>query len=346
MDAFFASIEQRDDPSLRGKPVSVGGNINRGVVAAASYEARVYGVHSAMPSRIAARKCPGLIFVKPRFDVYRAESARIMEIFRGYTDLVEPLSIDEAFLDVTTNKVGMASATLIAKDIKRSIFETTGLTASAGISVNKFLAKIASDQDKPNGLFVIKPDEVLDFIADLPVTKFFGVGPSTAKKMHDLHLFTGKDLRDADRSMLVRNFGKTGAFFHQIAHGIDDRSVVPHRIRKSVGIENTFQEDISTTYGLLTELVTLEKGLWQRLEKYGVLGKTITLKVKFNDFEQITRSHTFENALSDPMEVRKAVRDLLTLANPQSPVRLLGISISNFEEKKSEGPVQLTIDFD
>ncbi|PWD98745.1 DNA polymerase IV [Marinilabilia rubra] len=346
MDAFFASIEQRDNPSLRGKPVAVGGSSDRGVVAAASYEARVYGVHSAMPSKIAARKCPGLIFVKSRFDVYKADSSKIMEIFRDYTNLVEPLSIDEAFLDVTTNKVGMPSATIIARDIKKRIKEATGLTASAGISVNKFLAKIASDQDKPDGLFVIKPDEVLDFIESLPVTKFFGVGPSTARKMHDLQLFTGGDLRKADFSMLVRNFGKSGIFFHNIANGIDERPVVTHRIRKSVGIENTFSQDLSTRDEMLTELRNLEKGLWDRVKRHGAYGKTLTLKVKYSDFEQITRSHTFSDYVTDPKLVHQAVIDLLNLADMEKPVRLLGISISNFKEKESEGPVQLTIKFD
>lgn len=346
MDAFFASIEQRDDPSLRGKPVAVGGSSERGVVAAASYEARVYGVHSAMPSKIAARKCPGLIFVKYRFDVYKADSARIMEIFRDYTDLVEPLSIDEAFLDVTTNKVGMPSATIIARDIKRRIREATGLTASAGISINKFLAKIASDQDKPNGLFVIKPEEVLDFIENLPVTKFFGVGPSTARKMHDLQLFTGGDLRTADLSMLVRNFGKSGVFFHNIANGIDERLVVPHRIRKSVGIENTFSQDLHNRDELLTELGYLEKGLWERVKRHGTYGKTFTLKVKFCDFEQITRSHTFPDYINDQKFVHQAVLDLLNLVDFEKPVRLLGISVSNFQDRKKEGPVQLTLKFD
>lgn len=346
MDAFFASIEQRDDPSLRGKPVAVGGNTDRGVVAAASYEARKYGVRSAMPSRIAARKCPGLIFVKSRFDVYRAVSATIMDIFRDYTDLVEPLSIDEAFLDVTTNKMGMPSATLIARDIKRRIFETTGLTASAGISINKFLAKIASDQDKPDGLFVIKPEDVLDFIGNLPVEQFYGVGPSTTRKMHDLQLFTGQDIRNSDLSMLTGNFGKAGIFFHQIANGIDDRPVVPHRERKSVGIENTFLKDIDTTDEMLTELADLEEGLWKRLKKHNVFGKTITLKVKYNDFEQITRSQTFLSPLKNQKELHAAVRDLLKIADPQKPVRLLGISISNFEEKNRPNEVQLTINFD
>jgi DNA polymerase-4 len=346
MDAFFASIEQRDNPALRGKPVAVGGSSDRGVVAAASYEARVYGVHSAMPSRIAARKCPGLIFVKSRMEAYKAVSAVIMDIFRDYTDLVEPLSIDEAFLDVTYNKMQIPSATLIARDIRKRIFNETGLTASAGVSINKFLAKNASDQQKPDGLFVIKPDEVLDFIAELPVSEFFGVGPSTARKMHNLGLFKGQDLREAELQMLMRNFGKAGLFFHQIANGIDNRPVLPHRERKSVGIENTFHEDISTFDKMLTELISLEQGLWERVKKHDAFGKTLTLKIKFSDFEQITRSQTLPYSITKPEQVRKVARDLLNLANPLKPVRLLGMSISNFEESVLAGPVQLTIKFD
>ncbi|PRY97781.1 DNA polymerase-4 [Marinilabilia salmonicolor] len=346
MDAFFASIEQRDNPGLRGKPVAVGGSSDRGVVAAASYEARVFGVHSAMPSKIAARKCPGLIFVKARFDVYKADSAKIMDIFRDYTDLVEPLSIDEAFLDVTSNKKGIPSATLIAREIKERIREKTGLTASAGISINKFLAKIASDEDKPNGLFVIKPDEVMDFIGRLAVDDFFGVGPRTAQKMHDLGLFKGEDLRNADLQMLIRNFGKAGIFFHQIANGIDERPVRPHRERKSVGIENTFHEDIATRDEMLTQLEKLEKGLWERIKKHGAFGKTVTLKVKYNDFDQITRSHSSSEPFVNPGQLVSVVKDLLNLANPEKPVRLLGISVSNFPPREDSGPLQLTIDFD
>ncbi len=346
MDAFFASIEQRDNPELRGKPVAVGGNSDRGVVAAASYEARVFGVHSAMPSKIAARKCPGLIFVKARFEVYKADSAKIMEIFRDYTDLVEPLSIDEAFLDVTTNKRGIPSATLIAREIKERIFQTTGLTASAGISINKFLAKIASDEDKPNGLFVIKPDEVKDFIGQLAVDDFFGVGPRTAQKMHDLGLFKGEDLRNADLQMLIRNFGKAGIFFHQIANGNDDRPVRSHRERKSVGIENTFHEDISTRDQMLTQLEKLEKGLWERIKKHGTFGKTVTLKVKYSDFDQITRSHSSSEPVINSGQLASIVKDLLNLANPEKPVRLLGVSVSNFPPVEDSGPLQLTIDFE
>lgn len=346
MDAFFASIEQRDNTELRGKPVAVGGSSDRGVVAAASYEARVFGVHSAMPSRIAARKCPGLVFVKTRFDVYKADSAKIMKIFRNYTDLVEPLSIDEAFLDVTSNKKGIPSATLIAREIKQRIFETTGLTASAGISINKFLAKIASDEDKPNGLFVIKPEEVKDFIGRLAVDDFFGVGPRTAQKMHDLGLFKGEDLRNADLQMLIRNFGKAGIFFYQISNGIDDRPVRPHRARKSVGIENTFPEDISTRDEMLTQLGMLEKGLWERIKKHGAFGKTVTLKVKYSDFDQITRSHSSSEPVINPGQLTSVVKDLLNLANPEKPVRLLGISVSNFPPAEESGPLQLTIDFE
>ena len=346
MDAFFASIEQRDFPSLQGKPVAVGGERDRGVVAAASYEARQYGVHSAMPSRIAARKCPGLIFVHPRHDAYKEESRGIMEIFRDYTDLVEPLSIDEAFLDVTENKIGMPSATIIAREIRQRIFDSTWLTASAGISMNKFLAKIASDQDKPDGLFVIEPRQVSDFLNDLPVNRFHGIGPETARKMNDLNIFTGKDLREADITMLVRNFGKAGPVFHNFARGIDERPVVPHRIRKSVGIENTYHQDLETPDEMWNSLKDLEEGLWNRITRHGVFGKTLTLKIKYNDFEQITRSQTYPCLLNERQLIRDAAKDLLNLTTPTKPVRLLGISVSNLEQKDFEGPVQLTIKFD
>ena len=346
MDAFFASIEQRDSPSLKGKPVAVGGERDRGVVAAASYEARQYGVHSAMPSRVAARQCPGLIFVKPRHDVYREESALIMDIFREYTDLVEPLSIDEAFLDVTGNKAGTSSATLVAREIRCRVLENTGLTASAGISINKFLAKIASDQDKPDGLFVIRPEEVPQFLESLPVNRFFGIGPETARKMNDLRIFTGKDLREADISMLVRNFGKAGIAFHNFARGIDERPVVPNRIRKSVGIENTFHEDLVTVDEMVNKLRELEEGLWKRILRHGSFGKTITLKIKYNDFEQITRSQSYPHLLDERFYIRNAVLDLLNLTKTKKPVRLLGISVSNLADKKNGGPVQLTLKFD
>ncbi len=346
MDAFFASIEQRDNPELRGKPVAVGHGSDRGVVAAASYEARKFGVHSAMPSVVASRKCPDLIFVPPRFDVYKSVSAVVMSIFRDYTHLVEPLSIDEAFLDVTTNKRGIPSATLIAREIKSRIVESTGLTASAGISINKFLAKTASDQRKPDGLFVIKPNEVLSFIETLPVEKFYGVGPRTSQKMHELGLFCGKDLQEAELQLLIRHFGKAGNFFHQVAHGIDQRSVEPHRVRKSVGIENTFSHDMEEQEQMLNALADLEEGLWRRVLRHGRFGKTITLKIKYSDFEQITRSQSFLHPITERAGIHRIVAELLQLADPKKKVRLLGITISNFEFEETTGPVQLTIDFD
>lgn len=346
MDAFFASIEQRDNPELRKKPVVVGHSSNRGVVAAASYEARKFGVHSAMPSVIALRKCPNLIFVPPRFDVYKSVSASVLSIFREYTSLVEPLSIDEAFLDVTTNIKGIPSATIIAREIKNRIVEATGLTASAGISINKFLAKIASDQRKPDGLFVIKPDEVMLFIEELPIEKFYGVGPRTAEKMHELGIFCGKDLQEADLSLLIRHFGKAGSFFHQVSHGIDQRPVISHRERKSVGIENTFLQDIEEREQMLNALSELEEGLWHRIVKHGRFGRTITLKVKFFDFEQITRSQSFLHPITERADIHSVVAELLQMANPTKKVRLLGITISNFEFEETTGPVQLTIDFD
>lgn len=346
MDAFFASIEQRDNPELLGKPVAVGHGSDRGVVAAASYEARRFGVHSAMPSVVASRKCPSLIFVHPRFEVYKGVSAILMNIFREYTPLVEPLSIDEAFLDVTTNKKGIPSATQIALEIKNRIQEATGLTASAGISVNKFLAKIASDYRKPDGLFVIRPNEVLPFVEALPVEKFFGVGPRTSEKMHELGFFCGKDLQKADLQLLIRHFGKVGNFFHQVAHGIDQRPVIPHRVRKSVGIESTFLHDLEEQKQMLNALLELEDGLWQRIVRHGSFGKTITLKVKYSDFEQITRSQSFLYPISERVCIHEVVVELLQIANPTKKVRLLGVTISNFEKEKTGGSVQLTIDFD
>ena len=346
MDAFFASIEQRDNPELRRKPVVVGHSSNRGVVAAASYEARKFGVHSAMPSVVALRKCPSLIFVPPRFDVYKSVSASVLSIFREYTSLVEPLSIDEAFLDVTTNIKGIPSATIIAREIKNRIVEATGLTASAGISINKFLAKIASDQRKPDGLFVIKPDEVMSFIEELPIEKFYGVGPRTAEKMHELGIFCGKDLQGTDLSLLIRHFGKAGSFFHQVSHGIDERPVISHRERKSVGIENTFLQDIVEREQMLNALSELEEGLWHRIVKHGRFGRTITLKVKFFDFEQITRSQSFLHPITERADIHSVVAELLQMANPTKKVRLLGITISNFEFEETSGSVQLTIDFD
>ena len=345
MDAFFASVEQRDFPELKGKPVAVGGNGERGVIAAASYEARQFGVRSAMSSKIALRRCPHLIFQKHRFDVYKEVSQQIREIFYEYTDLVEPLSLDEAFLDVTENKKGMSSATEIAREIRQKIQEKTHLTASAGVSINKFLAKVASDQRKPNGLFLIKPKDVMAFIEQLPIEQFFGVGKKTAEKMHALDIHKGKDLQRYDLARMMYYFGKAGQYFYDIARGEDRRPVIAHRERKSVGIENTFTKDLHDKQHIKHEVERLKDGLVQRLSKSGKNGKTLTLKVKFDNFEQITRSKT-------PLQVitTKALadlcNDLLNEAPLNRPIRLLGLTVSNFTEEVVQDAMQLKIDFE
>ena len=295
MDAFYASVEQRDNPDLKGKPVAVGGTRKRGVVAAASYEARQYGVRSAMSSIVAKRKCPGIIFVRPRMEVYQAVSSQIQDIFHEYTDLVEPLSLDEAFLDVTENKVAIEVATDIAIEIKQKIFESTGLTASAGVSFNKFLAKTASDVNKPNGLFIIKPIQAEPYIESLPVRKFFGVGAVTAEKMNRLGVVTGADLKTWSLQALVRNFGKSGKYFYDIVRGIDQRPVNPSRIRKSIGAERTFDTDLRSKQEIYKSLEQIETELISRLNRKQRKGRTLTLKVKFDDFEQITRSKSVEH---------------------------------------------------
>ena len=332
MDAFFASVEQLDNPELRGKPVAVGGSGERSVVAAASYEARKFGVRSAMPSVIAKRLCPDLIFVNHNFARYTEVSASIHEIFREYTDLIEPLSIDEAFLDVTEDKKGIGSATLIAKRIRNEIKSRTGLTASAGVSVNKFLAKIASDINKPDGLFLIKPEEAEKFIEELSVEKFYGIGKITAQKMHKLGIHTGADLKKWDLAALVRNFGKAGVFFYDIVRGIDERPVEPDQERKSVGTELTYEKDLITRFEVIAELYKLEKELMERLEHFETTGRTITLKVKFSDFRQITRSKTLQNFIRDFDTLHKEVSGIRkSLKLEGSRIRLLGLSISNLE---------------
>ena len=332
MDAFFASVEQLDNPELRGKPVAVGGSGERSVVAAASYEARKFGVRSAMPSVIAKRLCPDLIFVKHNFARYTEVSATIHEIFREYTDLIEPLSIDEAFLDVTEDKKSIGSATLIAKKIRNEIKSRTGLTASAGVSVNKFLAKIASDINKPDGLFLIKPEDAEKFIEELSVEKFYGIGKVTAQKMHILGIHTGADLKKWDLVSLVRNFGKAGVFFYDIVRGIDERPVEPDQERKSVGTELTYEKDLITRFEVIAELYKLEKELMERLEHSETTGRTITLKVKFSDFRQITRSKTLQYYIRDFDTLHKEVSGIRKLMKLEgSRIRLLGLSISNLE---------------
>jgi DNA polymerase-4 len=332
MDAFFASVEQLDNPELRRKPVAVGGSGVRHVVAAASYEARKFGVRSAMPSVTAKRLCPDLIFVRHHFDRYEEISSQVFEILREYTDLVEPLSIDEAFLDVTTDKMNICSATLIAKKIRNEIREKTGLTASAGISYNKFLAKIASDINKPDGLFVITPEDAEQFIESLAIGKFYGIGKVTAEKMHKLGIHDGASLKKWDLASLIRNFGKAGNFYYDIARGIDDRPVEPFSERKSVGTELTYEKDLTTRFELIAELYKIEKELMERLEHAEKAGKTITVKIKFADFRQITRSKTLQNYIRDFNSLHKEVSIIRkSLQLEGSRIRLLGLSVSNLE---------------
>ncbi len=343
MDAFYASIEQRDNPDLREKPVAVGGGSERGVVAAASYEARRYGVRSAMPGKIARIKCKNLIFVKPRFDVYREVSQQIMDIFYEYTDLVEPLSLDEAYLDVTENKFDIPSATLIAREIKKKIKDVTGLTASAGISVNKFLAKTASDIKKPDGVFLIKPDEAEKFVESLPIEKFFGIGKVTAEKMRSLGIRNGFDLKQLSLSFLIQHFGKVGQYYYQISRGVDHRPVNPNRIRKSFGKENTFEKDLLEKTEIQATLSDLAKRLFNKIAERQIRGKTLTLKVKYNDFRQITRSKTTPLPIVTFERFWSVTLDLLEMVDFDRPVRLLGLAVSNFAS--DEEYIQLEIDF-
>ncbi|MBN2597771.1 MAG: DNA polymerase IV [Marinifilaceae bacterium] len=343
MDAFFASVEQKDNPELRNKPIAVGGSGDRGVVAAASYEARKFGVRSAMPSSIAKRRCPNLIFVKGRHDRYKEVSKQIMSIFYEFTDLVEPISIDEAFLDVTHNKKNLPSASLIAKEIKERIKEVTGLTASAGISVNKFLAKIASDYQKPDGLFVIPPKDVEQFIEQLSIDKFFGVGKVTADKMHQLGIFRGKDLKERSLAELTRVFGKAGLYYFQIAQGIDNRPVNPNRVRKSVSTEHTFHADLSDRELIKKDLTATAEDLLRRLKKSGFRGKTLSLKVKYSSFEQVTRSKTILSELNQLDQILNLANELLNQIEMKESIRLLGLTVSN--QINFSEPQQLTFDF-
>jgi len=347
MDAFFASVEQRDNPELQGKPIAVGGLGNRGVVAAASYEARKYGVFSAMPAKTAKRKCPFLIFVRPRFEQYKSISNQIRQIFLEYTDLVEPLSLDEAYLDVTTHKKGKPSATLIAKEIKQRIKEETGLTASAGVSINKFLAKIASDYKKPDGLFLIKPEDAEAFVDELPIEKFFGIGKVTAQKMHNLGIAFGKDLKKFSEFDLIRKFGKQGSYYYHIARAVDMREVKPNRLRKSVGAENTFEFDLESTDEMKEELLSIAQKLIQRIDKAKSYGKTLTIKVKFDDFKQITRSKTNKSEINDFDQLWELCLEIFDMIDfSDKKVRLLGLSVSNLTTDNILGQaVQLTFDF-
>jgi DNA polymerase-4 len=350
MDAFYASVEQRDNPDLRGKAIAVGGSpTGRGVVATASYEARKFGVRSAMPSRTAMQLCPHIIFVYPRFDVYKAVSRSIREIFERYTDIIEPLSLDEAFLDVTNDKAGIGSALEIAKEIKAAIFNELNLTASAGISTNKFVAKIASDIDKPDGLTFIGPSKIRKFIHELPVGKFFGVGKVTAEKMNSMDLFTGADLYQLSEEELVKHFGKSGHFYYNIARGIDNRQVQPHRETKSLGAEDTFMYDLATREEMYKELERIAVTVFDRLARKQLSGRTVTLKIKYSDFTQITRNHSFMHPVSDYDSIYNTAITLLDKTDLEDKtVRLLGISLSNFGEiipkgRKPKDPDQLDL---
>ena len=345
MDAFYASVEQHDFPELRGKPLAVGGG-QYGVVAAASYEARKFGVRSAMPGRLAMEKCPHLIVVKPRFQRYKEISMQIRKIFYEFTDLVEPLSLDEAYLDVTENKKDMESANDIAREIRKRIFEETGLTASAGISVNKFLAKVASDYNKPNGQKTIHPTQILDFMEELPIEKFFGIGKVTANKMHELHIFKGLDLKQKSLEELTNLFGKSGNYYYNVVRGIHNSEVKPHRIQKSVGVEETFWENLLDEKAVFEQLKIISEELETRLEKKEIKGKSLTLKIKYKDFSVFTRSRTQETYFLNAHNYFETAQNLWHLRPFDKPIRLLGLSLSNLNtQEKKQVSVQLKIPF-
>ncbi|MFK8045332.1 MAG: DNA polymerase IV [Crocinitomicaceae bacterium] len=348
MDAFYASVEQLDNPELKGKPLAVGGSAERGVVAAASYEARKFGVRSAMSSVLAKKKCAELIFVRPRFDRYKEVSEIIRSIFFEYSDLVEPLSLDEAFIDVSVNKKEMESANDIAREIRQKIFAETGLTASAGISINKFTAKIASDINKPNGQKTIHPSEVLKFLERLPIKKFFGVGAATAKKMNEWGIYNGYDLKQHTQAFLTTNFGKSGNHFYNIVRGVQHSKVQPNRTRKSVGAERTFNQNITSESFMLEKLDDIANELEKRLIKTNNSGKTVTIKIKFSDFTQITRSKTQGELLQSKASFFPLIEDLLYQEEFKKSVRLLGISITNLNDNEAIEKlqsVQLKFDF-
>ncbi len=346
MDAFYTSVEQRDNPSLRGKPVAVGSDRQRGVVAAASYESRRFGVHSAMPSVTAARKCPGLIFVKPRFEVYRQVSEQIREIFYHYTDLVEPLSLDEAYLDITHNKQSVPLATEIAQQIRTEIRQKLNLTASAGISYNKFLAKIASDCNKPDGQYLIHPQHALAFIDQLPIHKFYGIGKVTAGRLLQMGITNGADLRRQELADLIKWFGKHGIYYYHIVRGNDDREVTPDRQLKSISTESTFETDLTGSEEIHEHVLQIAEELLQRMQKKDIRGRTLTLKVKYADFRQITRSRSRSGGIHD----RDTLLELASaLTNDVLPtplnIRLLGLGISNLNAPEITIGMQLTLDF-
>ena len=345
MDSFFASVEQRDFPEYRGKPLVVGSRSPRSVVAAASYEAREYGIHSAMPMAVALRKCKDLIVAPHRFDVYRNVSAGIRAVFHEYTDLVEPLSLDEAYLDVTHPMKGPPSASLIAMEIKKEIRKRENLIASAGVSYNKFLAKVASDIDKPDGFFLIKPEEAERFLEELEIKRFFGVGKRTEEKMHRLNIFTGRDLKALERDQLIRYFGKTGNYFYEVVRGIDERPVVPFREGKSIGAERTYETDLFDMQEVEAMLNEVRDIMWRRCRESNKFGKTLTLKVRFSDFSTITRSRT-QNKPYSFQQMNPVLKELLPVADiREHGVRLLGVTLSNFPVRERELPEQMEIDF-
>lgn len=354
MDAFYASVEQLDNPKLRGKPIAVGGGGKRGVISAASYEARKFGVRSAMSGRLAEKLCPDLIFVKTNFDRYKEVSQTIRKIFHKYTDLVEPLSLDEAYLDVTENKIGVPSASVIAQQIRQQIFKETGLTASAGISINKFVAKVASDYNKPNGQKTVNPEDVLHFLEALDIRKFYGVGKVTAEKMYQKGIFTGKDLKAKSLEYLSENFGKSGSYYYHIVRGIHNSEVKPNRIRKSLAAERTFSENLSSEIFMLEKLEHIAEEVSRRLSKSNVAGKTVTLKIKYSDFTLQTRSKTLPYFVSDKAIILETAKDLLYQEKLNNSVRLLGISLSNLNtehpkkkaNKSIEKPISVQLKFE
>nr|WP_262908657.1 DNA polymerase IV [Hymenobacter translucens] len=346
MDAFYASVEQRDNPELRGRPVAVGSPRQRGVVAAASYEAREFGVRSAMASTTALRRCPDLIFVKPRFDVYKAVSRQIRAIFAEYTPLIEPVSLDEAYLDVTTNLKQMPSATRIAQEIRAAIFEQTRLTASAGISYNKFLAKLASDFRKPNGQYLIAPGQGPAFVEPLPVGAFHGIGPVTATRLNQMGIFTGLDLRQQPEEWLRQHFGKAGSYYYTIARAIDHRPVVADRLRKSIGSETTFEHDLSTPEELTDALQPALDTVWEYCLRAGVWGRSVTVKIKYNDFQQITRSRTCLALITHRPWLDAIAQELVASVLPvPKGVRLLGVSLSSLDSAEESAGRQLALPF-
>lgn len=340
MDAFYASVEQMDNPELKGKPIAVGGGGKRGVVSAASYEARKFGVKSAMAGNLAQKLCPKIIFVRPNFERYSEISKKIRAIFYDYTDLVEPLSLDEAYLDVTHNKKGNPSASLIAKEIRERILNEVGLTASAGISINKFIAKIASDYNKPNGQKTVNPEEVLEFLEGLDIRKFYGVGKVTAEKMYQKGIFTGMDLKQKSLEYLDTNFGKAGRYYYKIVRGIHNSEVKPDRIRKSLAAERTFSENLSSEVFMLKKLEHIAEEVSRRLKKSKVSGKTVTLKIKYSDFTLQTRSKTLPYFISNKDVILDTIKTLLYQEKLNNSVRLLGISISKLNTEKIENDAQ------